>query len=231
MEEGTTVTELKLKRRIEWRKMNVYQKINVVMSGISYVQKTGNVPMGKKSYNAVLHDHVTKLVQPYFVDVGIIAIPKVIEHEFSRYTVTNKYGDSDRYQTDMKVELTIINIDEPEERITVTAVAQGLDPSDKGPGKAYSMAVKYCYLKLLMLESGDQEEDRVEEAKIKEKEHKANKGVRDEAAAKEKADLCETLIKLLKENNKYAEGKTEGHLEAMSNKQILDRIKIYAALA
>ena len=149
--------------------LNLYQKINKVMSSISYVQKTGNIQAGKSSYSAVLHDHVTQLVQPHFVEHGLVAIPNIIEHDFLKYTVVTKYGEADRYETQVKVELEVVNADNPDERLKVTAVAQGLDQQDKAPGKAYSMAVKYCYLKLLMLASGDQEEDRVEQAKIMKK--------------------------------------------------------------
>jgi hypothetical protein len=35
-----------------------------------------------------------------------------------------------------------------------------MDSSDKAMGKAYSMALKYCYLKTFMLESLDEEESR-----------------------------------------------------------------------
>jgi len=206
------------------KKLNIYQKINAIMKEISYVQKTGMVGSGSFGYKAVLHDHVTALIQPYFVQYGLVAVPNVIEHTFTRYDVTTKKGVSDRYQTDIKIELTIINADDPSETITSTAIAQGLDPQDKASGKAYSMAVKYCYLKLLMLASGDQEEDRVEEAKVASRKQAETAKVE----STEKDSLAPILIDLLKANGKYESGKTESFISNMNVAVIKQKIETWS---
>ena len=155
-----------MSEEIDFKSMNVFQKVNWIMSKVRYVQKTADIGYGRNGYKAVTHDHVTSLVQPLFVECGLVAIPEIVEHVFSRYDVTTKNGTSDRYQTDLKVRLNVVNVDAPDEHFSVTAVAQGLDPQDKASGKAYSMAVKYCYLKMLMLESGDDEEQRLDDGKV-----------------------------------------------------------------
>lgn len=192
----------------EYKNLNVYQKINSIMQAVSYVQKTGSIQVGKGSYSAVLHDHVTQLVQPHFVNHGLVVEPKIVEHEFERYSVVTKYGEADRYECKVKVVLNVINADNPEERITVDAIAIGIDSQDKAPGKAYSMAIKYCYLKLLMLASGDQEEDRVEEAKI---------------IKKNTMQLREELTELLKANGKY-NSEAEVLINKLSGKPLLEAI-------
>ena len=146
--------------------MNVYQRINKVMSEISYLQKTGEIGYGNNKYTAILHDHVTKALQPLCVKHGLVLIPEMINTEIKRYPVVNKRGEtSERYETQTTAKITVVNIEDGNDKFTTQAVAHSFDTQDKSTGKAYSMAVKYCYLKLFMLASGDEEENRVEAAK------------------------------------------------------------------
>jgi ERF superfamily len=48
-----------------------------------------------------------------------------------------------------------VNIDDPADFFDVPTFGYGIDPQDKGPGKAMSYAVKYALLKALGLETGD----------------------------------------------------------------------------
>ena len=170
-------------------KLNVYQKVNKVMSEISYLQKTAKVGSGSYGYTALTHDHVTSSIQPLMVKYGLVAETSMINSVFNRYEVKTRKGDiQDRYDVQCDAKVTIVNIDEPTERFSVTASAQGFDPQDKASGKAYSMATKYALLKLFMLASGDDEETRVEETK-------AVNNITD--------DLRVELTKLLKANGKY----------------------------
>ncbi len=54
-----------------------------------------------------------------------------------------------------------MNADEPTDFVTVPVCSHAEDQGDKAPGKALSYATKYAILKVLMLESGDDEESRV----------------------------------------------------------------------
>jgi hypothetical protein len=47
------------------------------------------------------------------------------------------------------------NIDDRTDYIDVETFGYGVDPQDKGPGKAMSYGVKYALLKVLGLETGD----------------------------------------------------------------------------
>ena len=159
------------------------------MSEISYLQKTAKVGSGSYGYTALTHDHVTSSIQPLMVKYGLVAETSMINSVFNRYEVKTKKGDiQDRYDVQCDAKVTIVNIDEPTERFSVTASAQGFDPQDKASGKAYSMATKYALLKLFMLASGDDEETRVEETK-------AVNSIND--------DLRIELTELLKANGKY----------------------------
>ncbi len=120
---------------------NIYQRLNAVMSEVSYIQK-----LDKKvnnMYRFVAHDQVVAKLQPQLVKHGILVAPSVMNHT------------RDGNMTILEVAVCFINIDNPTDCITVTAIGYGVDPGDKGPGKAMSYAVKYALLKTFCLETGD----------------------------------------------------------------------------
>lgn len=139
--------------------MNIYQKLNEIQKKISYLQKDKKVETGGgKFYWALTHDKVVGAIRPYFVEQGIITIPIII----SNSTEKVQRGDKDYLLTSLVIKLRFINTEKPDEYFDSDSFSLGLDNSDKGPGKALSYAVKYALLKTLMIESGDEEEDRIE---------------------------------------------------------------------
>ncbi len=58
-------------------------------------------------------------------------------------------------RTQVLLKVRFANIDNPADFIDVPGLGYGVDDQDKGPGKATSYAVKYCLLKALGLETGD----------------------------------------------------------------------------
>lgn len=154
------------KQNDDLKSLNVYQKINMVMSELSYLKKDKSVGYGSNSYTALTHDQVTMALQPLIVKYRLAVIPSIIKDDYTRYKVQTKKGESDRYEVKCDVSVMIVNIDDPSDHVTTTATAHGFDSQDKAPGKAYSMATKYALLKLFMIASGDDEESRIDEARI-----------------------------------------------------------------
>lgn len=123
---------------------NIYQRILAVMAQISYVQKEDKKV--NNQYTFVSHDAVSKALHPLLVEHGICTVPRV----------TQWCQDGNRTEVDMEVDF--VNADKPEEKITVPCFGFGIDPQDKGPGKAMSYAAKYAMLKTFVLETGDDPE-------------------------------------------------------------------------
>lgn len=100
---------------------------------------------GKKvgAFNYITHDQVVQHVKVAFKKHGIAVLPTVEECK------------QDGNRTVMKVLVTLMNVDKPEDHLQTVSIGYGVDSSDKGPGKAYSYAMKYAYMKLLMLNSAD----------------------------------------------------------------------------
>jgi hypothetical protein len=136
--------------------MNIYQRVHKVMQAVAYVRKDKQV----ENYMAVTHDMVTAVVRPHFVEAGIVISPRVVSGVMLDTGRKSKSGNpAMRYEGTFEVDF--INMDEPADKITIRLDAHADDYGDKAPGKAISYATKYAVLKLLMLETGENEEGRI----------------------------------------------------------------------
>lgn len=120
---------------------NIYMRIHSIMAELDYIQK--GIAKVNGQYRFVSHDQVTEKIHPLLVKHGIVILP----------TVEESLQDANR--TEVKLLMQFVNIDVPTDAITIRTIGYGIDPSDKGPGKAISYAYKYGILKLFCLETGD----------------------------------------------------------------------------
>lgn len=119
---------------------NIYQRLASVMEEVTYIQKEWKKDM---KYSIVSHDAVTAKVRPALLKHGIVYHPVHCQHTHN----------GNRAECAMTVRF--VNVDKPEDYFDVPTFGYGIDPQDKGPGKAMSYAVKYALLKALGLETGD----------------------------------------------------------------------------
>lgn len=131
------------------KEKNIYQRLNEVMKEVAYIQKTDKKV--NNMFRFVTHDSVVAALRGPMVTHGIVMAPTIVELT------------QDGNRTVAKMEISFINIDNPQDRITVTYYGYGIDTQDKGVGKAVSYAVKYALLKVFALETGDDvEKDNIE---------------------------------------------------------------------
>ena len=129
--------------------LNIYQRILSVMDDLHFVQKEDKRVNGQ--YTFVSHDAVSAAIHPLLVKHRIVVTPTVIDHTI------------DGNRTVVNVEVNFVNADMPEEKITINSIGYGIDNQDKGIGKAVSYATKYAFLKMFVLETGDDpEQDLIE---------------------------------------------------------------------
>lgn len=126
--------------------LNIHQRIHAIMKDVSYVQK-GNKKVNNH-YKFVSHDAVTSKVRPALLKHGVLAVPS--------YFDISVHGN----RTNCSMSMKFVNIDKPEDYIDIPCAGfgQGIDPQDKGAGKAMSYAYKYALLKIFALETGDDPE-------------------------------------------------------------------------
>jgi len=139
-------------------KLNIYQRINAVQKKVAYIKKTRNV---NKQYMAVGHDDVIKHTRKHITDSGIVITESLIDDTMgSSGSMTSNGNTIFLYQGRFIV--SFVNIDDPSDRVEVRVPAHANDTGDKAPGKAMSYAMKYAILKTFMLETGEDDEERIE---------------------------------------------------------------------
>jgi hypothetical protein len=134
---------------------NIYQRINAVMKKVKYVKKDASV----QGYKAVTHDQVISVCREELVNQGVVIVPNQIAHDM--LITKDQNNKMHLYESDYCIDF--VNMDNPTEMIHVNISSQAQDNGDKAPGKALSYAVKYAILKVLCLETGENDESRAEE--------------------------------------------------------------------
>jgi hypothetical protein len=123
---------------------SIFQRILAVMAEVSYVQKEDKKV--NNQYTFVSHDAVIAKLRPALIKHGIVVVPTVVDAKQEGNTTVCQYR------------VTFVNVDNPQDAVTIDTLGYGVDPQDKGPGKAMSYAYKYAMLKLFCLETGDDPE-------------------------------------------------------------------------
>ena len=141
----------------EYKDLNLYQKIQQVSDEVKNIEKNTVVGTGNNSYRAVADIDVLLAVKKAETKFGLVSIP--VKQELVRSDQVQKIG-RDGYTTVtfadiVKMTLRIINIDNTTEFIEVESFGRGLDPGDKGFGKASTYARKYALLNAYKIATGE----------------------------------------------------------------------------
>lgn len=144
-----------------YKERNVYQRVLAVMAELDFVSKDRRTEAQGK-YKYVSHDQVAGAVHPLLVKNGLVVEPFFLEGAEGFSIEETEYEDRDGKKktssaTTLRGGVTFVNVDAPTDRYSVPAVGLGVDPSDKGPGKACSYLIKMGLLKALCLESGEKD--------------------------------------------------------------------------
>ena len=180
----------------EGKSMNVYQRINEVRKAVDYAKKDKAV----EGYKAVTHDQITALTREHLVAHGIVIVPVLISQKVE-LTGTQTSRGTPFIRMEASYRFDVVNVDDPTDKFSAEIAAHAIDHGDKAPGKVLSYAKKALMLKLLEIESGDEDEERQEQHKPKVAKSVA-KDTWDnlpEAARQRLADIGTALIDLFNE--------------------------------
>jgi hypothetical protein len=194
--------------------LNIYQRINEVRKKATYVQKDKTV--AGQNYKAVTHDAVTALLRNHLIDQGIVIVPRLMASSVENIGATSNGTVIIRYTG--KYEVDFVNCDDPTDRVTVPGEAHANDFGDKAPGKATSYATKYAMLKLFSIETGEDDEGRVEPYEKLEK-----------ISEKEAADLEALIDEVKADKAKFLEYMQIATLEDMPTKAFKIAVKALEA--
>jgi len=167
--------------------MNIYQRINEVRKAVDYVQKKKQV----ETYKAVTHDQITAMTREHFVAQGVVIVPRRISGG-TKETGTQTSRGTPFIRMEAVYEFDFVNADEPTDKFTAVIEAHAIDHGDKAPGKLLSYAKKYAILKVLEIESGEEDEDRPEQFKPKPGVHKPTDGAMESLTPARKRVVLDT---------------------------------------
>lgn len=145
--------------------LNIFQRMLAVEAELQTVAKNLNVKAGASSYKAVSERDIIDAVKPLEEKYGIYSYPidrEILEAAMleNEKVYTDRNGDSTTTKTTtfftrMKTTYAFVNVDRPEEHITMITFSEGIDTQDKGSGKAMTYADKYALMKAYKISTGD----------------------------------------------------------------------------
>ncbi len=137
--------------------MNIYEKMKAITSELGTIAKNLEVDMGKgKSYKAVQEYDILKAIKPLEEKYKIYSYP--VDREIIDSYIVEKesqYGTTKSQFMRIKVTYRFVNTEKTDEYIDTISYGDGIDTSDKAPGKAMTYADKYALMKAYKIATGD----------------------------------------------------------------------------
>ena len=197
--------------------LNAHQKLLKAMLAVGYVQNENKTV--NNQYRFVSHNAVVRSVRPHLLENGLITVSRILEKTLEVQEITETVMIYDKsvgakvplmqdgkpvektsmgYVCTVFMEIDIINVDNPEDKILAQGYGMGIDTQDKATGKAISYAKKSALINGLLLEAGDDPEQDVDynitKEPVKKFENKFWK------TAKERTDLFNEIAKEIRES-------------------------------
>lgn len=150
---------------METKQPNLYEKIQLVSGEIKNIEKNMTVGKGNYAYKAVQDIDVTLEVKQAEAKYRLVSIPirqELVKSEIVR-VVKDGGGEAIQYMDIVKMTLRIVNLDNTSEFVDVESFGRGLDPGDKGFGKASTYARKYALLNAYKIATGEDPDEKKSE--------------------------------------------------------------------
>ena len=135
--------------------MSLAAKIARIGKEIGKVDKTGQNT--KQNYSYIEYAEVAGRIRELFDEYGVIIVPNV--DEYSMDVISNVKGGKG-YHYNLRMSFTVINADDPDDKIVATWLSESADYGDKGINKAETSGTKYFLMRLFNIsEKGEKESD------------------------------------------------------------------------
>lgn len=139
---------------------NIFQRMLAITSELQRIGKNLTVGTGNAKYKAVGERDVLDAVKPLEEKHGVYSYPasrRVLESNMleSENTYNGQTTKKTTFMTRIETVYRFVNVDDPEDYIETTTFAEGIDPQDKGSGKAMTYGDKYALMKAYKISTGD----------------------------------------------------------------------------
>lgn len=121
-------------------KLNLHQKMVEIRRTVEFLKKENQ----GHGFKFVSSSQTLLAVKEKMDELGVLLLPSVDGHDVSPHVTKNGLN---WYFTEIDLQYSWINADDPKDREVVKWYGQGLDDGEKGVGKAFTYAEKYLMLK------------------------------------------------------------------------------------
>jgi len=140
--------------------MGLFEKMAAITAELGAVAKNIDVKAGTEKFKAVSERDILDAVKPLEEKYRIYSYPcdrEILESEMlkSEKTYQGQTTVKTTFFTRIKTTYKFVNIDRPEDSITMVTFSEGIDTQDKGSGKAMTYADKYALMKAYKISTGD----------------------------------------------------------------------------
>lgn len=146
--------------KIDIKSWNIFQRVAAITDELGVVAKNLSVKAGGGSYKAVSERDIIDAVKPLESKYRVYSYPsnrEIIDDEIleGEKTYQGNTTKTTTFFTRIQTVYTFVNIDKPEETFSTIVFSEGIDPGDKGSGKAMTYADKYALMKAYKISTGD----------------------------------------------------------------------------
>jgi len=135
---------------------NLAIAVIAVMKEVKGMEKNSKVGKGQYAYDGTKDGDVKEVFNEQLAKNGLCVLPIGIEEttQIDRDEVTNQYGTSIKQSVFTKVKTRYLLLHESGESQEIVGYGHGIDPQDKGAGKATTYALKNALLYAFMTPVG-----------------------------------------------------------------------------
>lgn len=199
--------------------MNIFEKMAAITEELRPVAKNMTVGTGNNKYKAVSERDILDAVKPLEFKHGVYSYPvgrtvlesNILEGEksFTDAKGNTTITKTTTFMTRIETVYRFVNVEKPEEFIEMTTFAEGIDPQDKGSGKAMTYADKYALMKAYKISTGDDPDQTASEEVKYTVKNNEKKQTFQQAAPKAKSPRERLIAKLKEKGINAAEYATE----------------------
>lgn len=140
----------------DWKKLNLHGKIAAISGHLGRIPKNGHNNFN--NYDYVLESDLVEAVRYLLAAARILIFPEAFrEHTVFTFEGQSREGRPRDILTDSIVVYRVVD-GYSGESFTFEVNAQGSDPRDKGANKASTSAMKFAYMRLFNISSGEDAE-------------------------------------------------------------------------
>lgn len=143
--------------------MNLIEKLFEIQKTVTYLQKNAT----GYQYKYAAGTDVLAPIRGKMDELKVMLFPKVRSAKAERGEATDDKGKVKiQFFTQVEIDMVWCNVDDPADTLTVPWYAQGVDPAEKGVGKAWTYAERYFLLKFFHIPTDNDDPDRFQERRV-----------------------------------------------------------------